>query len=501
MDATPLAAEIQRENGTMKKRPRHALIVTLAVAAIGFAGPFSNVAGAAPPPPAKGCPQFGWSEGLGRFLAPDFPFPTSDTKPIPTPDCNFHQWSWEAFVWATALIKDPASGTMVPRFMTLATPADLLDKNENAGEPRLRPLTLAARSETFLGAPGFSEGAGAIVEADGNMLVAPNGYPVYASVHMNKSYFDTARKNLIATGGYQNQPAGSYFDVGAAVFKATWLRLDQGQQPPAGAFTTQAQVPVLETKVSPGLVTIQPVPGKFVTVTVALVGLHVVGQTVNHPEFLWGTFEHKMNSPATPDNTFTPSPTRKDPNSFTLYKANTPFSQANSPIDPPTLRLDAASQKLTPVTNAVLENQTGGENQQNGPGNIIAINTAAQKSVASFTPPQSTFANYNLVGTVWMAPNSYNLNSDQTSAVGSVNLANVTAETFVQNAKNTPISGVQNCFMCHNPGSYAFQNPPPPKLANRLIALSHVLAVGSAYEVPNSIAGRLLLLPQVLRGR
>jgi hypothetical protein len=87
------------------------------------------------------------------------------------------------------------------------------------------------------------------------------------------------------------------------------------------------------------------------------------------------------------------------------------------------------------VTNAVLENQTGGENQQNGPGNIIAINTSAQKSVASFKPPQSTFANYNLVGTVWMLPNSYNLNSDQTSAVGSVDLANVTAETFVQNAK------------------------------------------------------------------
>src|SRR5580704_8822000 len=152
----------------MKKTPRHALLVTLAIAAIGFAGAIGNVAGAAPPPPAKNCPQFGWSEGLKSFLAPDFPFPTSDTKPVPTPDCNFHQWSWEAFVWATALIKDP-SGSTVPRFMTLATPADLLNTSENAGEPKLRPLTLAARSETFQGLAGFSEGAGAIVEADGNM--------------------------------------------------------------------------------------------------------------------------------------------------------------------------------------------------------------------------------------------------------------------------------------------------------------------------------------------
>ena len=265
----------------MKEKPRQALIVTLTAAAIGFTGSFA--ASAAPPPPARNCPQLGWAEGLNNFLKPNHAFPTEDTRPQPTPDCNFHQWSWEAFVWATALINDPASGTTVPRFMTLATPAELLDTNESVGEPKVRPLTLAARSHAFLGAPGFSEGAGAIVEADGNMLVSQNGYPVYASVHMNKSYFDTAKKNLIATGGYQNQPAGSYFDVGAAVFKATWLRLDFGKQPPAGAYTTQAQVPVLETKVIPGQVTIQPAPGKFVTVTVALLGLHVVGQTVNHP--------------------------------------------------------------------------------------------------------------------------------------------------------------------------------------------------------------------------
>ena len=263
-------------------------------------------------------------------------------------------------------------------------------------------------------------------------------------------------------------------------------------------------MPVLETKVIPGQVTIQPVPGKFVTVTVALLGLHVVGQTVNHPEFLWGTFEHKMNSPASPDNTFTPSPTVRNRNNYTLYKANTPFSQVNIAVNPPSLRLDDASQKITPVTNVVLENQTGGENQPNGVGNIFAINGQAQSYVAKFQPAaQSAFASYNLVGTVWMLPNSYSLTSDQTSAVGSVNLANATAETFVQNAVNTPIKNVVNCFLCHNAGSYSFQNPPPAKLQNRLIAISHVLAIGSPYEVPNSISGKLLLVPQVpqLRGR
>jgi hypothetical protein len=43
---------------------------------------------------------------------------------------------------------------------------------------------------------------------------------------------------------------------------------------------------------------------------------------------------------------------------------------------------------------------------------------------------------------------------------------------------------VQNCFMCHNATSYNFQNY-PPKLPSRLVAISHVLAVGSPYAVPN----------------
>lgn len=480
------------------------LMLTFAttVTASGLAGAL-NPASAAPPPPAKNCPAFGWSEGLGNYLKPDAAFPTSDTKTIPTPDCNFHQWSWEAFVWATALVKDSGSGAAVPRFMTLATPDELLGNAENAGAPRQRPLTLAARAQVFHGTAGFTEGAGAIVEADGNMLVAQNGYPVYASVHMNQGYFNTARKNLIATGGYQSQPADSSFAVGDAVFKATWLRLDPGQAPPAGAYTTQAQVPVLENNVTPGLITIRPTPGKFVTVTVALIGLHVVGYTENHPEFLWGTFELKNNSPQTPDNTFAPSASRSDPKSYTLYKGRTPFSQVNIAALPganrPQLRLDPATQKLTPVTNVVLENQTGGENQPNGVGNIFAITAQAQGFLSGLKGPQSTFASYSLDGTVWMLPNSYNLNSNQTSAVGSVNLANATAETFVQNADNTPIKNVLNCFLCHNPTSYSFQTPPPAKLPNRLIALSHVLSIGSPYEVPNSISGRLLMRPDPFR--
>lgn len=461
------------------------LQIMIAMLSLGLCS-FSRPALADAPP---SCPPFGWEEGLVNYLKPNAPFPISDTASVNAPDCAFHEWSWEAFIWATALLKDPSSGTLVPRFMMLPTPEDLLSSQTDAGKLHLRPLKLAARSHLFLGANGFTEGAGAIVEADGNMLVGLNGYPVYASVHMNPSYFNTARQNLIANGGYTKQPAGAFFSPGAAVFKATWLRLAQGQTAPAGSFTTQAQVPVLQqTKNAQGVITIAPVAGKFTTVTVALVGLHVVGYTLNHPEFLWGTFEQKLNSPSTPDNTFSTS--GSSANSYTFYTANTSFAQVNQAVTPPQLQLNAQTQQLTPVTNVVLENRTGGENQPNGPGNIMAVTMSAQNFLGGLKGPQSVFANYNLDGTVWMAPNSYNLNSNQTDAVGSVNLANSTAETFVQTATNTPITNVTNCFLCHNPTSYSFQTPPPPKLPNRLIALSHVLAVGSAYAVPNAISGQ-----------
>ena len=438
--------------------------------------------------PDPGCPAFGWSEGLGQYLSPTAAFPTDDTKNLNAPDCIFHQWSWEAFVWATALVDGP--GGKMPRFVTLPTPGAFFAP-ANAAGPRV--LRLGARSHVLRGQNGFTEGAGAIVEADGNMMVSHNGYPVYASVHMNPSYFATARQNLIINGGYQNGDLNRFFSVGAAVFKATWLRLDPGQQPPAGAYVTQAEVPVLKTYVQPGQVTISPVPNKFVTTTVALVGLHVVGYTVNHPEFLWGTFEHQLNSPATADNTFTPSPGVSDPKSYTFYKAGTPYSQVNNAFAPPQLTLDETTQKLSPVTNAVLENATGGENHPNGADNIKVINQQAKGSVANFPAPQRQFASYNLIGTVWMQPNSYNLQSDQNSATGSISLANVTAETFFQSAKNSPPNNVQNCFTCHNPTSYSFQQPPPAKLMPRLIALSHVLSYGTAYAVTNSVTGQTAL--------
>jgi hypothetical protein len=457
------------------------------------------------------CPPLGWSEGLNVYLDKKTTMPIDQTSN----DCSFHMWSWEAFIWATALDNG------VPRFMGLATPEQLFESSDNKDKTsmlRLSTRAISAHSDSISNSVSHKpEGAGAIVEADGNMLVGKNGYPVYASVHMNASYFNTVKQNMIVNGGYQNPPAApnDYFTVGAGVIKATWLRLGDGEKAPLGAFTTQAEVPVLTVDtVNSQVVT----SGDVIEVTVALVGLHVVGLTPDHPEFLWATFEHNLNAPMLDDNTFCDNLGEQgclkvsDPNNYTFYESNTQFDNVNLQNQEVTnkaaLSFGQTSQKFSPATNVVQKNKTGGENNSpNGPANITNLNESAQGFLRALSAktanPQSVFSHYNLIGTVWMLPNTYmktttnwqNLN--QANAVGSVNLANSTAETFQQQAHNNtaPINPIKaddlgNCFECHNPQSFTYQTPPSGKTAlqARLVAISHVTAEGSAaYAVPNSI--------------
>lgn len=450
------------------------------------------------------CPTLGWSEGLARYLAPDATVATQE--PDRQVDCDFHAWSWQTFVWATAL--DPNA---VPRFMRLPTTDDLISSRADADKEGARPLRLAARIQKSRATSPAPEVAGAIVQADGNMMVAPNGYPVLASVHMNASYFKTAKRNMIHDGGYQKNPnQDDSFDVGAAVFKATWMRLDSTQQAPAGTFVTQAEVPLLKV-VNNVVVADTDASGKGRTTQakVALVGLHVVGVTDGHPEFLWATFEHKLNAPALADNSFNAA--ASDPQNYTFYAANTPFANANALNNPikidranpqPVLSFDPKTQRFAPVTNAVLLNRTGGEtNSPDGAANIDKLNQSAQGFLNRQSEKQAQFASYNLIGTVWFAPNAFATSAPgweslaATDAKGSVNLANSTAETFFQVASDKDISKVQNCFTCHNAASFT-KSPPNlatpanfAQLARRRVATSHALSTNAPdYAVANQMS-------------
>ena len=457
---------------------------------------------------AGACPEgLGWAEGLTAYLQPGAELPTQFSATAD--DCLFQQWSWEAFTWATAMVDGK------PRFMSLKT-MEQLDPDENA-PPAAGVLRLTPRSTKAHNLPVEDYDA-TFVEADGSVLVGQNGYPVYASVHMNDSYFTTAQQNLIVNGGYQDNvgadtpgAAGAdcgelgesedsnkaYFQCGAAVFKATWMRLKQGEAAPEGAYVTTAEVPVLQNQCTNDSCVVVATD-QYLQAQVALVGLHVVGYVEHHPEFLWATFEHQDNAPSFADGTFEYSD-QSDAKGYTFYAAGTPFEQdavlvPNQPAkqgDPPLLTFDDATQTFAPITQVIQMNRTGGDNQPNGPSNIDAVNQASRNTMQQAGVFQ---ANYFLVGTAWLKPDTYIAsNPDITNtaiqwnkrAVGSLALINTTAETFLQK----PGAGdTLNCFACHNPQSFYFTDQTMPL---RRVAISHALAVDTPFAVPNIAQGKI----------
>jgi hypothetical protein len=412
---------------------------------------------AASPTPTPPCPSFGWAEGLVKYTAyPAPPFPTDDTASVNAQDCAFHQWSWEAFVWATAIGPDSRA-----RFATLHNVDELGQKKAPAAKGP-KPLGLKPRDLKPKGAAA-NRSDDDPQQAGGGVLVDQDGQIVWYSTHMNDAYFNFVQQN---GGANYAQAANTLkFPVGAAVFKASWKVVADGTAP-TGFYTEKTTVPLLKNKKGGGI----EVDGtKTRPVTVALVGLHVVGVTDNHPEFLWGTFEQVQNAPDLPPSLPSPSPVSNQ--SFTFYAANTAASACNQPSPAPSVT-DKAKQTVAPVTNVFRQFATGNA-APNRTADILALNTSAQtemSNMGSFNPPQpkeTVWANYKLIGTLWLQANTLQPNDGNmvNEGVGSVNLANATLETYFQGTGNS-------CFLCHNTqGSTSPKKPYPGKNIN----ISHVI--------------------------
>jgi hypothetical protein len=400
--------------------------------------------------PFTPCPVQGWSENLVNFIGPTAPFPTNDTKNNPSSDCAFHQWAWEAFIWATAL---DTSGQ--PRFLDLPN-LDGLD-NPKLAVKGPKPLVLKPRT---VKPRGSQQDVDEFQQAGPQgVLVDQNGQALWYSQHANDIYFEFVKKYYGVTN-YAKASATLEFPLGAAVFKASWQIVPEGTKP-QGFFTTAATVPILKNNPKGGIMI--DTTAKPRAVTVALVGLHVVGITVNHPEFLWGTFEQIQNAP---DLTSASPVSTKD---FTFYKAGTVAADCNlnpsAPhANPPLSVSDPTAQTLTPITNVYRQFAWGGESKA-GVQEIEGCNSQAQSAVTQFpkNPTEAIWANYKLIGTVWEKPNTLvpGDGTMDTQAVGSVTLANATLETFVQGATT-------NCFSCHNTSANAEH-----KIAAKDINLSH----------------------------
>jgi len=198
-----------------------------------------------------------------------------------------------------------------------------------------------------------------------------------------------------------------------------------------------------------------------------LVGFHMAINTALHPEFIWVTFEHKSNDP----DCLHPQPVPANGWSFTSSAAaqclaspgysgcgSYQFNQGSSPPSSPTGNTPnqvcrSYRDGTDPVPPAV------GPNGNRNALNLFTIDTlnaqlVGPDGILSKLPsdsPMAVFANYKMEGAIWTNGGQASTTFDNQR--GSLELANTTMETFVQNvapATNT------NCFGCH---TYDPQSP------------------------------------------
>ena len=298
-------------------------------------------------------------------------------------------------------------------------------------------------------------------QADGGVLMAQNGSLVYYAILVNNVFA------LYRTMLGSSVPVGTKFPVTQPELDAiTAFATAHGNAP-----VIDAEALAIEIKTSwveaAGLAdadkflqmkAIVPtydqsnpnewVPNGTKTVTLAMVGMHIVGSTKDHPELLWATFEHLSDDPAaaysyaTTTSGTTPVPQNTAGNwVFTANGSTGPFNVMR-------MRMGGASgTNIVPMPgqtigpSEVLRLMPWGLSGSNSSGNaeVISLNG----TVRSLLDPADIRRNYFHEGTTWTIGGASPSSGNQ---VGTNKLENTTLETFSQG---------NNCFTCHGSNTTA----------------------------------------------
>jgi hypothetical protein len=382
------------------------------------------------------------------------PEPNAAGFPASPNNCDFHQFSWNAFLWLTQDVKGQ------PRFLRfpkdgIQTKAGIL--NALIGRsPKARTLEDVQQA----GPDGI--------------MVDLQGRPIYYSIHSNATFGDFIKQNgLLDPAKLRAFDPNTPFPAGTLTLKAAWKVVAAGEDV-STFYTRVAQVALLGMRDGKIVLTRKIRPAR-----VALVGFHI-GATVNgHPEMIWATFEHVRNAPDLPKpvDQMGPDDVVSD-KGWTFTKANTRFRDCNiNSAGAGALELNAARQTLSPPTQVCRIIPSGG-GSTNNVGNIKSLNDDVHKQL------DGVFNNYFEVGAIWFnATNGLKPNctfqpgalecraqADTPLLTGSTQLSNTTVETFTQAQ-----SAQNNCFACHNTVQVTSQNTATPSLPGLNVDISHVL--------------------------
>lgn len=309
----------------------------------------------------------------------------------------------------------------------------------------------------------FLGSSGNVIETEpgqaggGEVLMAQNGSLVYYITTVNQvyAYFLTGAKNgdpLITNPSkfpttqaelngiitYASNHGKTLVDPEALAIevKSSWVEASSVADP-SQYITMKATIPSYNKASNT-----QWIETGHQTVTLALVGIHVVGSTKGHPEMIWATFEHESNTPnraysfTNSSNTTSTEPQNTAAGNWLFSKngATGPFNQSHMFYDFSTNSIMAISPNTISPTDIIREFPWG-KTPSSALSNteVISMNNSVRGMIAS----GDVRSNYIMTGATWTIfgapPNSGN-------QVGTNQLANSTMETFQIGS---------NCFSCH----------------------------------------------------
>jgi hypothetical protein len=350
-----------------------------------------------------------------------------------TTNCDFHLWSWQKFLYLT---RTAANGRL--NFENLVQVDNQMKRLSND--------TLILDDTTQAGTA--------------TVLLDKSNHPIYYAIYMDSTMYNFANEytelfitNCGTGNGLDSAKMKQFgydtltYPVGSFEVKTSWILASSlAQNELADYYTTSAMLNNQMTQV-------------------ALIGMHIVGRVINHPEFIWATFDHQDLAPTVqwPQNILTDS--IPDPAQI-LSNSNSLFYYANLPMDSCSIKKSSTS--TAPFKSIYHLFDHGTQVGYNGitqaaakqdSANLSNINILNNSVLNNLTNDGDLWRNYVYFGSIWIDPTTSTLQPgdgsigslDAANLRGSRALSNITMETYIQflGSNPTPTKSF-NCFGCHN---------------------------------------------------
>jgi hypothetical protein len=297
-------------------------------------------------------------------------------------------------------------------------------------------------------------------------LIDQNGHYAIFEILMNREMFEYIKRNHLSTqagqervdnddllvdfpvGQNANPKQGAAPTIGAFMLKVSWKILSQSEIESKTFHTIDALVLL---PAPPGATETERAKLPCLPETLGLVGFHAVHKTVGRPQWIWTTFEHRMNVPDEDDIT------NRRPGPYNFFDAK---CTADCPATNSTPPRPWFPKVMSRAPLEFWDHSFRSQIVRKVPVTIAAKNM--NTIFHSLLPPDSVWRNYILISTQWPSrvgcpalhspsntpkPHTdFEKQPDMTCSPAPTFLANSTLETYSQG--EIPIAS-SSCIACH----------------------------------------------------